>query len=284
MTTLFDRRCKVLVGPPPKVKVYTLQTIRRLEISDHRMSFKIIKDKEPSPNNVEILIYNLAEPSRKAFEEKGARIILLAGYSEQTSQIASADITTCNSQKIGPDWVTKIEAADGDRSFKHARVKESYTPGTPISAVLTKTLQALGLDPGTSLARVGQIAGQFSSGYVQNTRASTELTKLLKSHDHEWSIQDGRVEVLKKGEALAELAPIISPDTGLIGSPELGTPTKKDKKGVLKVRSLLQPRIRPGQKFQLKTRAHDATYVAKKVTHIGDTFGNDWYTDIEADP
>jgi hypothetical protein len=282
MTTLFDRRCKLLVGQPPKADVYTLQTVNRLEISGLRIGFKIIKDSQPQPNNVEISIYNLSASSRAALEEKGCRILLLAGYADQISQIASADVRIAQSQKLGVDWVTKIEAGDGERAIKFARVKESWAPGTPVSEIISKTVSALMLDPGNALAKAKQISAQYSSGYVQNAKASDELTTLLEPHGYEWSVQDGRIEVLKKNEALPETAPLLSPDTGLIGAPEMGTPAKAGEKPVLKVRSLLQPRIRPGQRFQLRSASRNGVFLAKKVTHAGDTFGNDWYTDIEA--
>lgn len=282
MTTLFDRRCKLLIGQPPKPDVYTLQTVNRLEISGLRIGFKVIKDSQPQPNNVEISIYNLAPASRAALEEKGCRILLLAGYADQVSQIASADIRIAQSQKLGVDWVTKIEAGDGERAIKFARVKESWAPGTPVSEVISKTVQALMLDPGNALAKAKQISAQYSSGYVQNAKASDELTSLLEPHGYDWSVQDGRIEVLKKDEALPETAPLLSPDTGLIGAPEMGTPAKAGEKPVLKVRSLLQPRIRPGQRFQLRSASRNGVFIARKVTHAGDTFGNDWYTDIEA--
>lgn len=282
MTTLFDRRCKLLVGQPPKADVYTLQTVNRLEISGLRIGFKIIKDSQPQPNNVEISIYNLSASSRAALEEKGCRILLLAGYADQVSQIASADVRIAQSQKLGVDWVTKIEAGDGERAIKFARVKESWAPGTPVSEIISKTVSALMLDPGNALAKARQISAQYSSGYVQNAKASDELTTLLEPHGYEWSVQDGRIEVLKKDEALPEVAPLLSPDTGLIGAPEMGTPAKAGEKPVLKARSLLQPRIRPGQRFQLRSASRNGVFLAKKVTHAGDTFGNDWYTDIEA--
>lgn len=282
MTVLFDRRCKVLIGQPPKPDVYTLQTVNRLEIDGLRTGFKVIKDSQPQPNSIEISIYNLSPANRTACEVKGCRVLLLAGYGDEIAQIASADIRTAQSVKTGVDWITKIEAGDGERAVKFARVNDSWAPGTPVSAVIGKTVKALMLDPGNALSKARQISAEFTSGYVQNARASDELTSLLKPHGLDWSIQDGRIEVLGKDEALTEEAPLLSPSTGLIGAPEMGTPAKSGQRTVLKVRSLLQPRIRPGQRFELRSASRSGVFVARKVTHSGDTFGNDWYTDIEA--
>ena len=282
MSALFDRKVRVMVGQPPKPNVYTPQVGNRPSIEGLRVGFKITRDNQPTPNNVEVVIYNLSKESRARFEEKGARILLLAGYGDDLAQIASADIRTAQSLRNGVDWVTKIEAGDGERALRFARVNESWAPGTPTSAVIAKAVQALQMDPGNALQKAKQIAGEFSSGYAQNARASDELTQLLEPNGFEWSVQDGRIEVLKKDETLPDVGPLLSPDTGLIGTPEMGTPAKPGAKAVLKVRSLLQPRVRPGQRFTLESDSRKGAFRAQKVVHTGDTFGNDWYTDIEA--
>jgi hypothetical protein len=282
MTALFDRRCEVYVGVPPKEDVFTLQTVERLRIAGLRIGFKIVRDASAEPNNLELVVYNLSEASRARFEEKGARVVVLAGYREQLAQLCSGDIRHAQSMKAGSDWVTKIEAGDGERALAHARVSESWRPGTQVSSVVAKAVQALQLDPGNALTKAKEIAGEFSSGYVQHGKASRELSSLLEPRGYTWSVQDGRIEILKSTETLPETAPLISPDSGLIGSPEMGTPTKPGAKPVLKIRSLLQPRLRPKQRFELKSRTRSGVFVAQKVTHTGDTFGNDWYTDIEA--
>lgn len=282
MTALFDRRCEVYVGVPPREDVFTLQTVERLRIAGLRIGFKIVRDASAEPNNLELVVYNLSEASRARFEEKGARVVVLAGYGEQLAQLCSGDIRHAQSMKAGSDWVTKIEAGDGERALAHARVSESWRPGTQVSSVVAKAVQALQLDPGNALTKAKEIAGEFSSGYVQHGKASRELSSLLEPRGYTWSVQDGRIEILKATETLPETAPLISPDSGLIGSPEMGTPAKPGSKPVLKIRSLLQPRLRPKQRFELKSRTRSGVFVAQKVTHTGDTFGNDWYTDIEA--
>jgi len=284
MTMLFDRRCEVYVGVPPKPDVFTVQTVERLRIAGLRVSFKIARDGTPQANGLEVAIYNLSEASRARFEAKGARIAVLAGYGENLAQLCSGDVRYAQSMKQGPDWITKLEAGDGERALAHAQVNESWKPGTPVSAVVKKAVEALQLDPGNALAKAQEIAGEFSSGYVQHGKASRELSSLLEPRGYSWSVQDGRLEIVKAKESLPEIAPLISPDTGLIGSPEMGTPTKPGERPRLKLRSLLQPRLRPKQRFELDSLAHRGVFVAEKVTHTGDTFGNDWYTDVEARP
>lgn len=284
MTSLFGRSCRVLVGPPPKTDVYTLQTVDMLAVEGLRVAFKVTKDDTPTPNNIEVQVYNLSATSRARFEERGARVIILAGYDGDVAQLASGDIRHGQSLKQGVDWVTKVEAGDGERALKHARVSGSWRPGTAVADVITSTAGKLGLDSNGVAGKLGKAVGSFLSGYVQHGRASDELSKLLTPFGMSYSVQDGRVEVLSPDDAVSELGPLISPDTGLVGTPEMGTPAKKGAKQVLKVKMLLQPRLRPGQRFVLQSSTLNGTFKAAKVTHTGDTFGNEWYTEVEATP
>jgi hypothetical protein len=110
------------------------------------------------------------------------------------------------------------------------------------------------------------------------------MTRILARHDLDWSIQDGKLQILapdatrRSNEAL-----IISQDAGMIGSPEYGAPSEKGKPPTLTVRTLLYPQITPGDKIQLitRTRTINGFFRVERVTHTGDTHGGDWQTSIE---
>ncbi len=284
MSLLFDRRCTVLIGPPPADN-YVLQIPNVLKIEGLRITFKVERDDKPQPNNLELTITNLSESSRAKIEQKGQRVVINAGYADHTAQLYSGDVHQFSSRKVGTDWITKILAGDGRRAFKHARVNNSFNAGAKVADVVKGTIAALGTDPGNALQKAQQLSGEFASGYVQASKASTELTTLLEPHGWTWSIQDGRIELLGPDEVLEGDGPLISPETGLVGSPELADPEKNAKKKsqpTLKIRSLLQPLLRPGQRFELRSRSRSGQFKAIKVTHSGDTAGGDWYSDIEA--
>lgn len=289
MTALFDRRCVVLLGEAPRAGQFVLATPDALRIEGLRVAFKVTRDLKPEPNTAEISIVNLSPASRGAFVAKGARVVLLAGYPDATAQIFSGDVRTFAHEHQGPDVVTKLTAGDGERAYAHARVSASFRPGVSVGEVVGRTARALASDPTNALAVAQNMAGQFASGYVQHAQASTELTRLLAPRGFSWSIQDGRVEILGPGGALADEGPLLSPETGLIGSPTLAAPEDAKKRPTMTVRSLLQPGLRPGQRFSLRVADErpprlqrlSGTYRAEKVTHHGDTHGGDWYTDVE---
>lgn len=283
MAQLFNRQVTLLVGNPPQVDNYVLTTPNALKIEKLRIDFDIEKDDKPKPGKAKVEIYNLNAAHRSQLEAKGLRVILKAGYPGTQAQIFSGDSRYGNSEKHGPDWITKLECGDGERSFTQARVSESFGAGSSITDVIRSVGKATQLDTGNLLEKAQDIVRTFSDGYVAHGLASTELTRLLEPAGLNWSIQDGRIEVLDLLETItAGDVPLISKDTGMVGSPEFGTGEKLKGQAFLKVKTLLQPGIRPGSKFELRSLAIRGFFKCRKVKHTGSTHGGDFYSEIEA--
>lgn len=280
--TLYGRRVRVILGkPPPDFKTLLPNAI---EVENLRVAFKVSKSIGKEPNTAEVSITNLAGSTRSELQGKGHKLILEAGYEDTIARIFAGDVRTIDHTKAGADWTTKATCGDGERAYQWARISESFAGGTRIADVVKKCAEALGLEIGNAIAAVAGFPDQFVNGYTAHGNAARELDRVLRPLGLAWSIQDGRLQVLKEAEANAGTAIELSKDSGLIGSPEFGSPSEKDKPAVLKVKSLLQPGLKPGDRFSLKSRAHSGFFKANKVEHSGDTAGGDWYTAIEAVP
>lgn len=283
MSVLYDRRCVVIVGKPPG-KGFAAELPNALRIEGLRVSFKIHKSNKPHPNTSEIAITNLSRASRGDIQGKGLRVILQAGYADNVGQIFSGDVRVADHVRQGSDWITKLQLGDGERAYQWARATKSYAAGVQVREVIRQTIAMLELDPGNSAEKLAGISGQFLHGYAQHGRASAELTRLLESRGYDWSIQDGRVEILGPEETLNGTVPRISQSSGLIGSPEHGTDKKRAGAGALKVKSLLRPDLRPGSKFEVQAEGIRGLLRVERLVHSGDTHSNDWFSEIEAVP
>lgn len=271
MAQLFGRSVTVVVGS--------------LLIKGLRVQFKAKKSTKKEPNELELVIYNLSETSRASLQAKGTRIIVEAGYGETSAQIFSGDSRLIDHQHEGPNWVTKVQCADGERAYLYARVNESFRAGTTVANVFARVAEATGLDAVDAVATVRRtVTEQFTRGYTARGRASAEIDRLLKNRGLEWSIQDGRLQVVAPGVAITTQAVLLSPSTGLIGSPTHGTPAKKGKAQTLKVKSLLQPGLRPAAKIRIESAATNGDFRVETVIHQGDSLGQDWYSEVEALP
>ncbi len=117
---------------------------------------------------------------------------------------------------------------------------------------------------------------QILTGEVLSGPAMRELGRLLKRAGLEHSIQDGEIQVTKIAAALEGIAVVLSPETGLLGSPEIAST------GIVKVKALLQTDIFPGRKVSLRSASLTGFYRVEKVTYVGDIAGKDWMVEIEA--
>lgn len=274
----------VLFGRETRVVVDTL------ELAGHRVFFKVEKSLKPEPNQCELSIWNLNEDQRAALEAlrpktpeatRGIPTLIEAGYKDATSQIWLGDLRDVESLPDGPDWVTTLTSGDGEKATQHARIKASYGPKTPVDTVLRAIVRSLGVGEGNLAKVVNQLrisgAGKLlANGAVLSGSAARELTDFCNSADLEWSIQDGAIQFLDRGKALAQQAIELGPETGLVGSPTV------DNEGMLKARMLIIPDVRPGALVKMASRRITGNYRIENATWTGDTHAGDWYIDIEA--
>jgi len=88
---------------------------------------------------------------------------------------------------------------------------------------------------------------------------------------------------LRDNEDTGRMIPELSPSSGLIGSPEFGA-AEKNKGPVVKFKSLLDGRIKPGGRVKLNSLRYTGEVRVTKLSHSGDTAGGDWYTACEGEP
>jgi hypothetical protein len=249
--------------------------------------FNVEKRLDSRPNTCELGIFNLSpdhrgELSAKAAAAKKKKVVVEveAGYEGNVSRIFRGDLRFAFHKREGADIKTTIEAGDGEFSVSRAKIFKSWAPGTPVSTVLSDVVGALGLGKGNlAQATIAEFLGggtAFVGGTACSGRAMKELTRITQSLGLQWSIQDGTLQFLSTGQALQGTAVLLSSSTGMIGAPDI------DQKGIVKVRSLLQPDIFPGRKIKLDAAELQGFYRAEKCRYTGDTYGNDWYVDVEA--
>lgn len=281
---LFKRLVRVTIATKV-AEDYQSVTSDVVEVEDLRVAFKVVKTGKKEPNTAEVTISNLSPTRRASLQQKGVKFILQAGY-EGTgiAQIFVGDARTVDHKRNGANWDTVIKSGDGERAYNFARVSESFSAGSPVSDVVNRIAGSLGLGLGNLKSQLAGMTGTYDNGYAAHGPASRELDKVLRAAGYEWSIQDGEIFAHKPEAPGAILVPDLSPETGLIGSPEYGSPDKKTKRAPLKIRCLLNPGIKIGGQVYIRSERHNGPVTVKKIEHTGDTAGGDWYTDFEGQP
>lgn len=284
MAELFSRRVKVVIAQPaPGADDFRTFSGRTIEITDLRVQFSVVKTSDKEPNTAEITITNLASATREGLQT-ASKVLLQAGYGDDLGQVYYGDLATAQSKQVGTDWETKLRCGDGERATKHARISESLPPGIPYDKMLAIVGKATKLDLGNLLTQAPRVAPgvQYTQGVALYGPALPILARVLEAKGYELSVQDGKLQVLGKGETTTEEVIVLTPETGLIGSPEVGSPEKKGGKPTLKFESMLDWRLVPGRKVWCRSRHVDGVFIARKVKHDGDTASGPWKSDVEA--
>lgn len=254
-------------------------------IRNQRVQFHIEKNLGKHPNKASVTITNLAETTRSDIEKKPLIVRLDVGYDgqENLQSLFSGDLRQADTTHDGPDVNTKLQMGEGDRAYQFAFVSRSFGANSTILDVAQECAKSIGLKLPKALESASELQKQYAGGVTIHGPAHRELTTALTPAGMSWTMQDGKLVVLKQAQVLENQAIVISQDKGMIGSPQLGSPKKSGESVMLKVKTLIDPRLAPGCKVDIRSRDKvvNGLFRVEKLTHSGDSRSKDWYSEIE---
>lgn len=286
---LFNKKIRLTLAKPIRGS-FTQTEPNATVINDLRMSFKIEKKLQKNPNTATMVVYNLNATSRALVEKKPLRVRLDAGYGDTIHRVWEGDMTFSSSTFSNVDWITEIEVGNGERSFNYARCNRSFRKGqggsntTDIDVIneVAKAMEmGLSIPPDLRAELQGR---ELNQALTLRGPARKSLDKLLNARGLEWSIQDGQLQILRPEQLRVDQAHLINQSTGMIGTPAYNAPKKPGEKAVLKLKTLLHPGLVPGQKIKVESATITGVFRLEAVTHTGDTFTDQFFSEIEAKP
>ena len=264
-----------------------------LELGELRVTFKTVKGEAETPNSAEIRVYNLSPDTANRIQKEFTRVVLQAGYQSNMGVIFDGMIRQRRSgRENGTDTWLEILAADADQAYNFAVVNQTLSAGSRPADRLQACQNSFAAKGGGK-GDIADLGGNaLPRGKVMYGMARKFMRDETASTDSGWSFQDGKLQVVKNNGYLPGEAVVLTHETGLIGTPE------ETNEGI-KVRSLLNPRLRIGgrikldnasiqqAKTDLKANAQrppkmdsDGFYRILKCDFCGDTRGTDWYADM----
>ena len=217
-----------------------------LDLSRFRVSFVVEKSAAEEPNKATILIWNLSTTTAsKLTKGEMSRIVLLAGYEDNSAVIFDGNLIAVKQYREGTDTILQIEAGDGDKAYSYAVVNASMGAGysnADVAKTATDQMKAQGTKGEQTEAIESE--SKFPRGRVIFGAARKFAREVAKTTDCQWSVQDGQVVFckVKKATEGAE-AFLLSPSSGLVGVPT------SDKDGVT-ASSCLNPQLRIYDRFK----------------------------------
>ena len=248
------------------------------KVSGLRVTFDIEKTPESTANTAKISIYNLNENNRDLLKNKEALFIILeVGYGDDIDQLWVGDIKRSSTGRQGPDFVTSIESEDGGQAIREARIDKSYAPGVNIKTIIGDVANTLKEAGGVAVGTLSRVSDEISqNGFTASGISKVILDDLAEKQGLEWSIQDNEVQFLDPDQDTGEEVVLLTPETGLIGSPI------SREKGI-EFKALIQTtKIRPGRPVKIQSRQFDGLYRVNKAKYQGDTHDKTWYITGEA--
>lgn len=246
-----------------------------------KFNVKKVTGPVPVPNPAVIHIYNLSEDSRDSVQQLNNLVILEAGYGDNAQTLFEGHLTKGVTRKEGPDYVTEIQASDGIFAHQNSLINLSFGQSTTASTVATTLADALkGAGVRTGIIR-GVPDTSYNKGIVLSGKTIDELKKFCDSNDLNWAIEDGKINIIPYGTNLDNPVIILSPSTGLIGIPEQRE-IDTNSASLISFKSLLNPQLGTFQLIQIISKFVNGFYTTGSITHTGDTYGTDWYTEGEA--
>lgn len=272
----FDRVASVTIGKPGQVGT---------RIDTTRIRFRVEKTEKPDANQVEAELYNLAPETRSKCQDRDSVIVIAAGYKSDGEQVIGiGDVHRYETLYPAPEIVTRINCGDGLNSLRESRTTLSYKPGVPLGTIVDDIAKSMGLKQAPTDAILN---GTFRQGFSFSGQSTDAMNKVTAAFGLNWSIQNGHLQITEKGKPANKKAILLTPETGLIGSPQLvddvSTERKKHTKMLgIRIECLLNPRIEPGGVIEVRSREKKGFYRVVTVEHRGDTHADDWKSTVEA--
>lgn len=267
---------------------------KALDVSNLRCTFRIERTGYQAINFAEISIYNLTGTTEAGIIKEGMRVIVNAGYEDgQYGKIFDGDIfQPLRDRENNLDYKLTLHCIDGDSLLNNRIVKFTVNAGINQRQMLDQ-IAAYAYTP----EQIGHITEDMSDkilprGKVFFGEPKKYFRQIAQDNNAQFYANDGQLHISKLTDVPAGEALVISPTNGLIGVPQqvdYGVSFRCLLNPIIKVTNpamlvKLDNSIIREQKLQygqLPTILdQDGVYKVAKVVHIGDTRGNDWYTEV----
>ena len=287
---LFNRTASVEIGAASLGLGVFGPADKAIKVSNLRIMFDIKKTNKPETNTADISIYNLNQDNRENVVKTEKVLILNAGYADATGleKLFVGYVVNTNHAREGADIISKIQCEDGSKPLRETKINKPFTAGTGAKKIIQDIIKELPISS-QNVDLTGIDDKKFVNGFAASGIFSKIMDNLVGDLNLEWSIQDNELQIIERGKTNQRTALLLSPETGLIGSPEqlqnLNEDDEEEIKPGWRVKSLLFPKITIGNKIAIESRAikKNTYFKVISVQHIGDTFGNDWNSIIDVE-
>ncbi len=241
------------------------------------ISFSCEKSEKEAANTAKIQIWNLSNKNLKILEKKDCMVELKAGYGNNRVLIFVGTVTSAVTTIDGADRFTELQVVDGRVALRDTKMNVSLNGVVNAKTVYGMIAGQMGLS--IKYAK-GLSFKNFPNGYSFVGKGRICLKKMARACGHIWSIQNGVIQITKKGTPVNTKGYLLSHDTGLIGIPKRITiaqdsDSKQDRIGY-EIQYFLNGAIEVNDTVKIKTEELQGYFRVEKVTIDGDNMEGDF--------
>lgn len=285
---LYGRRYRVLVSTGGS---------KALDVSDLRCKFEIVQSGYFEANQSTLTIYNLNPNDENTLIKSGQRIVIEAGYAgSQYGKIFEGNvIQPLREKENGVDYKLTLVSMDADRYYQYGLVGvtlvANQTSRDAIDYCLSKAGEYTKENYGIIENNVGIGNIVYPRGKVMFGSPISYLNQLAYTENATFYIENSEANIVTARDLADSQIFDLGPENGLIGTP---TQTQNG----ITCKCLLNPRLKVNTLFHIdntkitnyrytlgqsiRALDNEGIYRIIRMTHVGDTRGQDWYTEIEA--
>lgn len=250
--------------------------------------FSVEKTDSTTLNSTKIKLWNLSPESVNVLLQTGCAVEINAGYGESMPLIFRGVVSNVEESIDGADRLIELEAVDGFASISKTKVSISYKGKTMALTVLLFVAEKMGLPIVYSKsARAVLENSYFYNGYSYIGYASYALDKICSITGLSWSIQNGILQMRKKGEGVSRSVHLINKETGLINIPkriysssvsstDTETDTASDSLYGYEIEYFLNGAIGIGDTVYVESGIVTGYFMVYEITMDGDNLEGDW--------
>lgn len=259
-----------------------------IKIDELRIDFDIERGGRESANRAVVRVYNLTKETSAQITESDGRIMLRAGYKDETTgTIFTGDVLRGTRSHEGNDYVTTIEAYDGRTAVMGGFVSLSYAPDTDALTVAQAFLDAISLAyKGTDLIPSG---AKYPHGYCFIGMAADGLSELLARFGLLYTVQDETLYIFAQGKETEATELTLEEGGELLSLPQpLNDKTETrninaDAPNRWEFSAKLNPQLVPGASVSVDSSTFKGSLVIQSARCTGSNMDGDFRIDIEAE-
>ncbi len=240
------------------------------------INFNVQKADVSSANTSKITLWNLSKAQLATLNEKDCVVTLKAGYGSAIPLIFVGAVSRVETSIDGADRMTEIEAVDGRIELRDTFVSLSYKGVINTKKIMQDVAQQMGVSVTFSY---NAAFADYPNGFAFIGAGKAALDKVCAPTGLIWEIQNGILQIKRKGDTMSRQVFVLSPESGLIDIPKRLTQGAENDSGESngwEVVYLLNGAIGVGDYVKIESETVTGFFRVHTVEHDGDNIEGDW--------